>query len=152
MTAQITEKLLYEGVELGMCSTPLDMFFRLAGISPEFRPPHSALRRGYVGTWEILSERLYLVGIKGELDVDIESKFRPEKVNLRTFFPKFPKRVFAHWFSGILRVSRGKTLHYEHLGFLSVTEEDLFITLEKGVVTNVEVVKNDPNVDYSPVW
>jgi len=36
MTAQISEKLLYGGATLSMCTQPLDRYFALADIQPGF--------------------------------------------------------------------------------------------------------------------
>jgi len=65
MTAQIGEKLKFEGRELSMCSEPLGDYFVFSGIDPELEFTCTALWRGYVGTWEIRDDRLYLIGLKG---------------------------------------------------------------------------------------
>lgn len=69
--------------------------------------------------------------------------------NLGTIFPGFPERVFAHWYSGTLRIPKGKMLEYEHMGYASTYERDLFITLEKGIVKGTRIKQNgvaeDPN-------
>lgn len=107
----------------------------MAGIENNFESPSSALWRGYVGTWEILDGRLYLIGLDGGLKNGMAA-------NVATFFPNYPDRVFAHWYSGELRLPRGKMLEYVHGGYLSVYEEDVLLTLDKGVVTHTEVRNN----------
>jgi len=67
MTTQSTKALCYEGEELGMVGWPLDDYFLLGGVDPGFRCDNTALRRGYIGTWEINNGRLYLIGLKGRL-------------------------------------------------------------------------------------
>ena len=142
MTAQITEKLHYQGELMSMCAQPLDDYFKLAGINPGFRMCHTALWRRYVGTWEILGERLYLIG----LDATFEDG---TKVDLSTLFSGYPERVFAHWYSGKLRLPQGELLQYHHMGYASTYERDLFITIVQGVVTNTEVQQNLPDdMDY----
>lgn len=142
MTAQIPENLHYEGQEHAMCEEPLSLYFCLAGIKPDFEASSTGLWRGYVGTWEILDGRLYLIGINGKLNNGSEA-------TVATFFKNYKERVFAHWFSGILRLPRGKLLNYVHMGFDSTYEEDLLIAIDKGVVTKSEVRCNgessDPN-------
>lgn len=139
MTAQLAENLHYEGKEHAMCNNPLHLYFRLACIENNFVSLSSALRRGYVGTWEILDGRLYLIGLDGWLN--------GMAANVATFFPNYPDRVFAHWYSGELRLPRGKMLEYEHAGYLSVYEEDVLLTLDKGVVTHTEVRNNGISTD-----
>ena len=135
MTAQIGEKLCYEGHEVSMCSEPLGAYFELSGINPEFDFSCTALWRGYVGTWEIRDDRFYLIGLSGTLKDGTEA-------TVATFFPDFPERVLAHWYSGQLRIPKGKMLEYVHMGYGSTYEEDLFITIEKGVVTKTSVQHN----------
>lgn len=135
MTAQISEKLNYEGRDLSMCSEPLSDYFTLAGINPGFQDNCTALWRGYVGSWEIRDGRLYLIELSGTLEDGTEA-------TLATFFPDFPGRVFAHWFSGRVRVPQGKILEYVHMGYASTYESDLLISIEKGVVTETIVRQN----------
>lgn len=59
MTAQISEKLLFEGEKHAMCTNPLGDYCALGGELPRFASNCTALWRGYVGTWEIINDRLY---------------------------------------------------------------------------------------------
>jgi hypothetical protein len=135
MTAQMPEKLKYEERQLSMCSEPLRDYFALAGIEPGFESNCTALWRGYVGEWEILNGRLYLIGLSGTLEDGTEA-------NLETIFPGFAHRVFAHWFTGRIRVPQGKMLDYVHMGYASTYERDLFLDIEKGILRDSSVREN----------
>ena len=137
MTAQVSETLWYEGKKQGMCSEPLSAYFDLTGERPAFAEMDTSCWRGYVGEWEIRDDRLYLIGLEGRLVSGEEAK-------LESIFPKFPDRVFAHWYSGTIRLPQGKLLNYVHGGYLSVYERDLLLTFEKGVLVGTESRKNDP--------
>src|SRR5690606_1599815 len=100
----------------------------------------TALWRGYTGDWEIVDERLYLVGLQGSLEDGTEA-------SVATFFPEFPDRVFAHWFSGTIRVPQGKMLEYLHHGYGSTYERDLLLELDHGVVTSTTVRHNGTSED-----
>ena len=127
MTAQIGDLLIYQGERLTMCNAPLGVYFRLGGAYPEFEPSSTALIRGYVATWKLLDDRLYLIAIHGWLrDGAVAS--------LESVFPGYPERVFAHWYSGRIRVPRGKLLKYVHAGYASVYERDLLLDFECGVL------------------
>jgi hypothetical protein len=63
MTAQVGETLLINGEEHEMFNEPLRLLFALMGTQPPFIANSTACWRGYVGTWEIRNERLYLIGI-----------------------------------------------------------------------------------------
>jgi hypothetical protein len=127
MTAQVSEALRYEGQDSCMLSLPLEDYFSMSGHHPKFRFTHTGNWRGYVGSWEIRNGRLYLIELRGTLEDGTE-------VTLDTLFPGFGKRVFAHWFSGTLRVAQGDVVHYEHSGFARRYAIELFLQLEQGVV------------------
>ncbi len=138
MTAQIGEILRYGGNTVRMCDTPLSGYFALGGRRPEpdfdsFRC--TALWRGYVGTWEIFDDRLYLVGLAGELEDGSSG-------SLATVFPDFPDRVFAHWHSGTIRIPEGKLLQYVHMGFSSRYERDVFLEFRNGNLVSTETRTN----------
>jgi len=135
MTAQIGENLHYEGQDLTMCEEPLGQFFSLLNHWPKFQDNCTALWRGYVGSWEIIDKRLYLNNINGTLDDGLE-------VTLDVIFPGFTERVFAHWYTGTLRIPQGQLLHYEHMGYASEYEWDLMIDIEKGVIIRKKVKEN----------
>jgi hypothetical protein len=140
MTAQIAEQLIYEGNRVNMCSEPLGDYFYLGGERPVFADVCTALWRGYVGTWEIINDRLYMVELQGTLDDG-------SGATLETVFPGYPEQVFAHWYSGSLRIPQGKLLEYVHMGYGSTYERDVFLDLKKGVVVGKRVQTNGVSDD-----
>lgn len=144
MTAQIAERIFIDGQEHGLCTYPLTPYMASLPRPLGLRAPHTALWRGYIGTWEINAERLYLTAIEGELGSG-------EAVTLETLFPGFPDRVFAHWYCGRLRVPQGRMLKYVHQGFASQFEQDLFIDIERGVVQHTRVQDNGIGAPDAPV-
>jgi len=82
MTAQISEKLLFEGEKHAMCTNPLGDYGALGRGLPKFASNCTALWRGYVGTWEIINDRLYLIELRGDLESG-------EDANLETVFPGY---------------------------------------------------------------
>lgn len=135
MTAQISERLTVDGEQVALLSNPLSDYFSQGGFDPGFQSTSTALWRGYVGSWEIVADRLYLVSIQGVLNSG-------EDACLESVFPGFPDRVFAHWFTGKLRVPKGKLLNYVHMGYASTYERDMFLHLRKGVLVGQEVKTN----------
>ena len=132
MTAQTPDRLVYEGATESLCTEPLEPYFVMLGQRPRFPQNNTALWRGYVATWEILKDHLYLI----QLDV---YGGRP---TLDSLFPGFGTRVFAHWYSGTLRVPKGKLMKYVHGGYGSVTERDLFLDIERGRIVRKSVREN----------
>jgi hypothetical protein len=135
MTAQIGEILEYEGETYSMCTEPLGQYFAVGGREPGFAWTSTANWRGYVGEWQILDGRLYLIGIEGELKDG-------STATLETVFPGFPDRVFAHWYTGTIRIPQGKLLNYEHMDYESTYERDLFLEIEKGCLLSTHVRVN----------
>ena len=135
MTAQIAENLRYQGEDVAMCTNPLSGYFAMGGTNPHFQSNSTALWRGYIGSWEIVDERLYLVGLSGTLEDGTDA-------TLATVFPDFPDRVFAHWYSGTIRIPQGKQLQYVHMGYGSTFERDLFLEIERGVIVATRVRHN----------
>ena len=135
MTAQFSERLHYSGEDLPMCTNPLSDYFAMGGVNPGFESNCTALWRGYVGSWEIVDDRLYLIGISGTLEGGVEA-------SLTTMFPDFPDRVFAHWYSGTIRIPQGKQLEYVHMGYGSTYERDVLLDLQRGIVTKTRVRHN----------
>ena len=118
-----------------MCTTPLSNYFTMGGRGPHFKSNCTALWRGYIGTWEVLNDRLYLVDLEGILKDG-------SAASLETFFPHYPDRVFAHWYSGTIRVPKGKQLEYVHSGYASIFERDLLLDVLQGVVLSARVRHN----------
>lgn len=55
-------------------------------------------------------------------------------VNLEQVFPGYSNGVFAHWFSGPVRLPHGKRLGWESGGFGCIYERDEFLIFERGVL------------------
>jgi len=143
MTAPFAETLIHEGKTVSLLSNPLNDFFRQGGHDPGFEATSTALGRGHLGTWEVVNGRLYLVELQGTLKSGDEA-------SLESVFPGFPDRVFAHWFSGRLRVPQGKQLKYVHMAYGSRYECDVFLTLRKGVVVDQVIEHNGVAQEDAP--
>jgi hypothetical protein len=135
MTAQFSEILHHKGEKLSMRATPLSDYFVLMGISPDFQDISTACWRCYVGEWEITLDRLYLIGIRATYKDGTE-------VTLGSLFPGYDSRVFAHWYSGVLSIPQGNLVKYVHMGYASVYERDLLISVEQGVIVDTQVRVN----------
>ena len=135
MTAQIPEVLILESQRHAMCSEPLARCLRSVSTRVDFRPPNSSCWRGYVGTWEVIDGRLYLIELEGTL-------VSGEAANLATLFPGTPLPIFAHWYSGVARLPQGEMLEYVHGGYESTYERDLLLKFEAGVLVSREIKVN----------
>ena len=141
MTAQIHERLIYEGKECLMADEPLHPYLKEHKI--EFSWPHTACWRGYTGSWLIENGRLYLIGLKAYIKSPSTNTSRGsiKEVGMDYLFPG-QEKVFADWYSGEIRIPQGKLLEYIHLGFASVYEKDLFLMIEAGQVVGKREIDN----------
>jgi hypothetical protein len=143
MTAQIPERLIYEGQNYFLNSNPLEAYFDDDHPRPEFRAESTANWRGYCATWEIENEMLYLIVLHGYVGGDHETyAINARKVCLQDVFPMVDDRVAATWFSGELRLPKGELIEYIHHGYGSTYEEDLLLTIEKGKLVRREIKDN----------
>lgn len=120
MTAQEPEILIVDGDKYEMpCCPPVarDDYNGMNGVFTR-----TSNYRGYVGTWEIKEDKLFLVD-------------GPERM-------EYP--VFADWVTQELHIWNGPELEYVHAGFGSLYEEDVYFTVENGVVTGG---RKESNVD-----
>lgn len=122
-TAQAHEKLIIDGEQTSMAYCP-----KLPEDDPRIEHNPSGIMwtacwRGYVGTWEITGGKFYLKDLSGDLQLTVGP-------------------LFTNWFTGVLRVPRGEKLHYVHMGFGSIYEEELHIKIYRGNVVRTKVISN----------
>lgn len=138
MTGQVHEKLILDGNEVSMAFCPeLPTASGLVIETPAITlrqqldskawPSiiHStACWRRYIGKWEIRDGKLYLIDVIG-------------RFQMATATP-----AFADWVTAVLRVPQGEVIQYIHMGFASVSEAELHIKVEKGLVIEQRRIDN----------
>lgn len=100
-TQQVPEVLVYNGTTNDMYSTPLESFF--SAEKPKVfleKPSSTACWRGYVGTWKIEDDQLYLVALQ-------EGDPRTGAIPLDKVSPKWVSPVKAMWFTGTIQIGKG---------------------------------------------
>ena len=135
MTAQIHEKIRYQGKRMRLPSCPHfpEDHPRISEVSEEEIEKlalddrteiifSTACWREYIGSWSIRRGKLYLTKLEGRYRLDGK------------------EAIFADWFTGDLRIPKGRMLEYVHAGFNSIYEQELLLTLERGVVIKTEVI------------
>jgi hypothetical protein len=154
-TPQAPDKLIHKGKTYMLFANPLESFYRTGQSKPRFqiapRTWSSGNERGYVATWEVKDENLYLIGIDSWICESLGSD-NCKKADLKEMFGEryHDGRVKADWFSGELRMPEGKVLQYVHLGYDSLFERDTFLTVEAGKITDEKVIDNTQKPIPSP--
>lgn len=164
-TAQQPDIIIYEGKNSLLFSNPLESYYKTKP-RPNFYSPHTANWRGYIATWEIDQDILYLKDIEAWIDYGIPNIWEQKidekgvihrylmnktggqrdirKAGLHDLFPN-EDRVKASWFTGQLRIPQGKELKYIHMGYESAYEQDIILTIEAGRVITQKTVDNTTN-------
>ncbi len=138
MTAQIHEKIRYQGNRMGLATCPdfpedHPRIIRLSDEEAFANDPSgmifsTACWREYIGSWSIRRGKLYLTKLEG--------RFRLEG----------QEAIFADWFTGELHIPQGKVVDHIHMGFDTVYEEEIIFSLEKGVVRKTEVIPSSHRI------
>jgi hypothetical protein len=138
MTAQIREKLRYNGKIYHLAAEPLHPY--LVEHKIKFVSSSTACWRGYVGSWLIEEDHLYLVDLKAYIPSE-NCKWGGEEVGLDYLFPGQDK-VLADWFSGEIRIPHGEMIRYVHMGYASVYEKELFLRFVNGKYVSYREIDN----------
>ena len=143
-TAQAGDILIWGKDTSRLFSNPLELRNDIDSIRVRLQEmgatwASTACWRGYVATWEIVDNELYLVNIKsGSRDavgIDLEKLLPGEIIN---------GKVRASWVTDTLIVPRGECIHYVHSGYQSVYEKESEIIVQAGKVVN--------RVDWDNYW
>jgi len=110
MTAQASELLLLDGRAEWLQCLPLQGYLDehkidLRGFGTRRT---TALYRGYQAVWEIVDERLFLIGLLDAGDCPIDPGI---------VFGDRPLPILTDWFSGRLEIGQGEALTYFHMGW-----------------------------------
>ena len=135
MTAQTGDLLkVGEGFaqeDFYMLSTePLEQY--LESVAPKFRftPPDTSLMRGYRATWQLdKDDRLMLIDFRGYTLTESAK-------GVQYLFPG-ESRVFAYWFTGVLKINVGQVIEYKHRGYESIFENMIEVQIQDGIATRV---------------
>ncbi|HLJ18574.1 MAG TPA: hypothetical protein VKU84_00165 [Stellaceae bacterium] len=156
MTAQIPDRLEYQGQKLSLFTNPLDAL--PADRKPAFVSESTLNWRGYVALWEVRDGRLYLKDLRGRICAKPPESDAPpakcgrhhrgpctiESVDLQGAFPGRGAPIFADWYTGELKVPQGRLLEYVHMGYASRYERYLMIDVAAGAIVQAREIKSDP--------
>jgi len=138
-TGQAREVLIINGDTLGILSEPLEPY--LQANEPRYELSewlgtvcHTALWRGYIGYWELIDDKLYLIDVFACGDTSKSIK--------ADLFPTKKGKILANWFTGSLNIPKGKLLQYFHMGHWAYYEQEIEMSFQNGVKTGEIVYSN----------
>lgn len=114
---------------------------------PDQRGWTTANWSGYTACWSIRQGQLCLDSIQYEMfdanPLESRTKSMPSDALLRVFKDYADgKRIVAKWFSGDIRLARGKMIYYQHDGFERNYENERIISIEQGKVCGMKDYHN----------
>lgn len=137
-TWQNGDKFIVDGDTVSIRSYPLEEYFKKKWFRKigrvKIKGTCSALWRGYVATWELKNDSLFLVRVQTDycggnpVDVDLYKEFKQ-------------KRVFAKWVNSSILKTYGELLNYLHFGRLSIHEGKITYSFRNGVLA--ETIKEE---------
>lgn len=142
MTAQAFEKIVIDNNYYDLANEPLKGYLR---ENPKpFKISLTSLWRGYIGTWKIENNKLYLIDIEG-------SHVNGGNIGMDYLFDNTGAQ-FASWYSGKLNVPFGDIVEYIHRGHFSIYEKEYVYQVERGVIVNKKLFKHFDNESKTLVY
>jgi len=137
MTIQVQEIIKIDGEFQVLLSRPFEPF--LKALEVKLVPISTACWRGYIGTWELVNNVLYLTGIKLNYHEEDEEKLIPLKL--------YDVIYQATWYTGELKIGIGRLIYIGD-NYQPLYEKEMICTVEGGLITNHDIVKNKvPKID-----
>lgn len=133
-TAQYPDKIIYNGKEFKLHSNPLETYFEK---NPDKRPKggimSTALWRGYVATFEVKDNQLFLKDIEIQYHDTTSKESYPYKWRsvINEVFPNNEK-IKIDWLTGLLVIPHGKLVNYVHMGYGSTYKNYILLEIDKG--------------------
>jgi hypothetical protein len=150
-TAQAPDYVIVDGERIALHTNPLSKWLEQhPGAMPEPKFVSTGNWRGYVATFEVAGDRLWLRHVEVREPGPDDAEGRPTWVKtdlLRTLFPG-DAPVAADWYSGALVAPRGKLVEYVHMGYGSQYERYTVLSFRAGVVTARRDLTHDEYVAY----
>jgi hypothetical protein len=116
-TAQASDMLIVQGEEFALNTNPLETQLE----QKQWKPPEDAVIssanwRGYIATWEIKDDKLFLKEATILVsDPEDEDEYLRKSITSELY--PGATEVFANWYTGALIVPDGKMTRYVHMGY-----------------------------------
>jgi hypothetical protein len=133
-TAQIPDKIIYEGESYKLFTNPLESYFKLhPDKKPETNIVMTSLWRGYVATFDIKDNKLFVK----DIEIKVQKNDDNNKIEWKSVLDEvFPDKdsLYMDWYSGLLVIPRGEMISYVHMGYASEYEEYTILQATDGVL------------------
>lgn len=138
MAAQIPDRILYHKEYYDLCTNPLELYWTTLRKKRPKLVSKDECKRGYVATWEVKDNQLFLREIDGIVRRSFVLWGRKEvPYSLAKLIGKRNTFVKATWYSGKLRIPTGAMTLFADNAYDSRYSREVIITVTKGDVERV---------------
>lgn len=144
-TGQSAERIFIDGEEWELLGCPIELDSLLSEKVQEHVPKDiifsTGCYRGYIGTWELKDNRLYL----RSLSFDVFDGANPlDNAILESIFEPYctDEGILASWVTATLRVGRGECITHIDEGFYRNYEQESLLTIHTGTLANKKEYRN----------
>jgi len=146
--APAPEHLEWHGKVYDLMTQPLEQRYTEAQVRPRFmRAPLQSPRddRGYVGSWRLEDDRLYLLAVDSWLCRDGATRTSDcRKATLHDVLGEDATTpLFAEWFNGELILASPETASAVSMKYGTARGRTIHITLKAGKVTHIQTLDRD---------
>lgn len=142
-TAQFPEIIHIGGNEHALNTNPLAAHLEHTGWTPPADAVISSANwRGYIASWEVKNDQLFLIDVTIRLHGTARGDYVKKSI-IEDLFPSVSDGVIANWFSGALIVPQGEITHYVHMGYGSSYESYQVLRIESGQVIEHLTLSDD---------
>lgn len=135
-TSQAPDKIIINGEKKNLFSNPMEPYFELnESKRPKTGISSTALWRGYIATFEVIENELFVIDI--EIEIKDETKESFETILKSVFKEVFEdkQKVKVDWLNGILVIPYGERINYVHMGYGSTYEFYTLLEIQNGNLT-----------------
>ena len=147
---QYPERIIYEGETNALWTLPLDSYVQADASRRELweqcvKNGDNAINcgRGYIATWSIKDDFLYLEDTDWSftyLTYRSETNSYTATALHELLFPNQNLPIPAMWYSGRLRISRGKVI--ASFSYYEIYDKELYLIVDHGKVTSKYISEN----------
>lgn len=149
-TGQESDVAYFNGQKWYLMGRPVEhdsvLYHSLLKYLPDDRGTSTANWEGFVGYWSVKKGYLVLDSIMVRIVVDgklVDTRIQDNV--MRKVFAKYyykNKAIVALWVSGRIRLAQGEMIYYEHAAWNRNYETEVFLTIEKGKITDRKTYHN----------
>ena len=139
-TPQILDKIIIEKDTFFLYNSPLAKVSNLIEKDTNFinrRILTTANKRGYVATWELVENQIYLIKISdspnGKLEADFQTIFENQYFN---------QKIKASWINEEIIAHSKYPMQGYRIGFSNVFEQEIILKVENGKLISTEKLNN----------